>query len=309
MMSSDTQFTALGPTIIGFQTSGTNIRVGAGIVGNEDGVRGTCGNALGEQGAGVLGTAGQFNGNGVIGIADTGDNAFGVWGLSATGFAGRFDGRVHVNGNFTVSGTKAAVVAFPDGSQRCLYAVESPESWFEDFGFGVIENGSAEIQLDSGFAAVVNDEPYHVFISEYDDNNTLFVASRTNTGFVVRAKSAPARCQFSYRVVARRKDIDNRRFCQVNLPAAKSEKRRELVATSPDTGRVAGQLEKKFARRELAAASSVGEGAGQTEKKFARREVPGVSAERTAAAETGKTFLRRELIDQGTAGNGNSARP
>jgi hypothetical protein len=33
-----------------------------------------------------------------------------------------------------VSGTKSAAVPFPDGSQRALYCMESPELWFEDFG-------------------------------------------------------------------------------------------------------------------------------------------------------------------------------
>jgi hypothetical protein len=38
-MSSDTQFTALGPTEIGFQTDGANIKSGAVIQGVEVGIR------------------------------------------------------------------------------------------------------------------------------------------------------------------------------------------------------------------------------------------------------------------------------
>ena len=51
-MSSDNQFTALGPTIIGFQTNGTNIDRGADITGKEFGVRGSGGKA-GAAGVGV----------------------------------------------------------------------------------------------------------------------------------------------------------------------------------------------------------------------------------------------------------------
>jgi hypothetical protein len=64
-----------------------------------------------------------------------------------------------------------------------LYAVESPESWFEDFGFGQLVDGRAEIQLDGDFSAVIDSDTYHVFITEYDDNNALYVAGRTSRGF------------------------------------------------------------------------------------------------------------------------------
>ncbi len=49
-MSSDTQFTALGPTQIGFQTHGARIKIGADIEGTEAGVIGRC-----EPGAGIYG--------------------------------------------------------------------------------------------------------------------------------------------------------------------------------------------------------------------------------------------------------------
>jgi hypothetical protein len=70
-----------------------------------------------------------------------------------------------------VNGTKSAAVPFPDGSRRLLYTMESPESWFEDFGISQLLNGNAEVTLDPGFAAIVTSDVYHVFISEYGDNN------------------------------------------------------------------------------------------------------------------------------------------
>ena len=99
--------------------------------------------------------------------------------------------------------------------------MESPECWFEDFGAGRLLNGEAQIELDPGFASVVAADDYHVFLTEYDDNNGLYVTGRTSTGFGVRAKmSAKAGGMFSYRVVAKRKDVAAPRFEQVALPTA-----------------------------------------------------------------------------------------
>ena len=76
---------------------------------------------------------------------------------AAGSYAGAFYGPVIVSGNFTVvGGAKSAAVPHPDGSHRRLYCVESPESWFEDFGEGVLRCGEASIALDADFAAVVD---------------------------------------------------------------------------------------------------------------------------------------------------------
>jgi hypothetical protein len=110
-------------------------------------------------------------------------------------FAASFDGNVNltVQGNFTVSGgTKSAAVRFPDGGHRQLYCMESPESWFEDFGFGELVQGQAQVRLDPAFSSVVTGDPYHVFITEYEDNNALYVSCRTGKVFVVRAKGSKA---------------------------------------------------------------------------------------------------------------------
>jgi len=120
--------------------------------------------------------------------------------------------------NFSVlGGAKSAVVAFPDGSHRRLYCMESPECWFEDFGVGRLVNGQAKVKLDRDFSSVVNSDTYHVFITEYEDNNALYVTKRTSTGFVVRAKAKAAAGTFSYRVVAKRKDIAAPRFREGNI--------------------------------------------------------------------------------------------
>ena len=120
-----------------------------------------------------------------------GAGGFGVYGLSAKGhglvgatasagaaavvgatngvagaYAAAFYGPVIVGGAFTVFGAKSAAVAHPDGSHRRLYCVESPESWFEDFGKGQLECGRAEVTIDPDFAAVVLLDDFHVFLTQ-----------------------------------------------------------------------------------------------------------------------------------------------
>jgi hypothetical protein len=186
---------------------------------NADGVQGV-GNGLG--GAGVHGISLETDGIGIFGEADSGSDAIGVWGFSDAGFAGLFTGKVQVLGPFSVFGVKSAVVPFADGSHRRLYCMESPESWIEDFGVGQFVNGQAQVQLDADFAAVVNSDSYHVFITEYEDHNALYVVNRTNTGFGVRSKTSnTAKGTFSYRIVAKRKDIEGPRLEKVKIPTAK----------------------------------------------------------------------------------------
>jgi hypothetical protein len=61
-MSSDDQFTALGPAFVGFQTNGANIQKGAVVAGTELGVQGT--GPVGVLGQGQGGPGGEFASNG-----------------------------------------------------------------------------------------------------------------------------------------------------------------------------------------------------------------------------------------------------
>jgi hypothetical protein len=164
--------------------------------------------------------AGPNNGDTAV-YAEGHAGAIGIF--ASGGQAGFFAGEVFFSGNVFVTGTKSVVVPFPDGSHRQLYCMESPENWFEDFGSGHLANGRAEIQLDPDFATTVSTDDYHVFIAEYDDNNALFVTNQTKTGFEVRAKTSTKVAKFSYRVVARRKDIAPARLAKVPLPKAREE--------------------------------------------------------------------------------------
>lgn len=70
-MSSDNQYTALGPASIGFQTDSTDIDVGADIAGNSTGVKGRC-----DEGPGVVGesTSAGVKGRGLQGVYGLGAN-------------------------------------------------------------------------------------------------------------------------------------------------------------------------------------------------------------------------------------------
>jgi hypothetical protein len=161
-----------------------------------------------------------------IGIyAQTGSNPFSTSGNEVPGFlAGLFMGPVQIAGSLTVFGSpKHAAVRVSDGSYRALYCMESPECWFEDFGEAQLIAGKSEIKLDAQFASVVKTRDYHVFLSPYGDCNGLYVSRRTARGFTVRElKKGLGKVRFSYRVVARRKDIEDERMPKVAYPVPPS---------------------------------------------------------------------------------------
>jgi hypothetical protein len=161
------------------------------------------------------------NGHGLVGATATAGGAA-VVGASngvAGAYAGAFYGPVIVSGNFTVvGGAKSAAVPHPDGSHRRLYCMESPDSWFEDFGKGQLECGQATVPIDPDFAAIVNVDDYHVFLTGYDGQSDLSVCDRTASGFRVRATSGAGDGVFSWRVVAKRKDIAGARLEAVTIP-------------------------------------------------------------------------------------------
>jgi hypothetical protein len=163
---------------------------------------------LSAKGHGLVGATAAAGGAAVVGASN------GVAGA----YAAAFYGPVAVSGNLTVFGAKSAAVPHPDGSHRRLYCVESPESWFEDFGRATLVCGEALITIDRDFAAVVDPADYHVFLTGYDGAADLSVYDRTPQGFRVRAKSGNGESTFSWRVVAKRKDIAGPRFETIEIP-------------------------------------------------------------------------------------------
>lgn len=198
-------------------------------------------------GPGVYGGTVVTGQGGVSGYSAT-SGAFGIQGTagSANTFAAAFFGTVAVNGQFTVyGGPKNAAVPHPDGTHRLLYSVESPEAWFEDFGEGTITGGKAEVKLDPDFAAVVDTAKLHVFCMPHDETHHLAVKARNGGSFSVAAglsgeavargvKAADIHGTFSYRVVAKRKDIKGERLAKFTLPQpASATPLHPLVAAAP----------------------------------------------------------------------------
>jgi trimeric autotransporter adhesin len=113
------------------------------------------------------------------------------------------------------NGDFANVVA-SEGTNRdvTLYAMQSPENWFEDFGSGQLKGGAATISLDPTFASTINTgETYHVFLTPNGDCKGLYVASKAAGGFEVRELGGGASSiSFDYRIVAKRRGFENVRL-------------------------------------------------------------------------------------------------
>jgi hypothetical protein len=227
-----------GPGVFGESQQGWGV-VGAADTDQGFGVYGVCGAGIGpmpgpnlptnaavygESGglqAGVIGTS--LRSIGVLGFS-TNIGVYGA-GTNALSYAGFFRGNVRVTQTLTAA-VKNAVVPFPDGTQRLLHCMESPEHWFEDFGAAKLKRGRAVVRLDADFAKVIQRGDYRVFVTPEGDCRGLYVRRRSAGSFEVReltgGKSSVAFC---YRIVGRRRDIkQHRRFARFDardpLPAA-----------------------------------------------------------------------------------------
>ena len=176
---------------------------------------------------GPTGATGDTGPTGADGTCEFCQDANFLDGLNSTQFlrsdvSGTLNGNLLINGNFTATGTKAAIVPHPDGSYRTFYCVESPESWFEDFGIGELVNGLATIQLDAEFTMLIQNNNYHVFLTPEGDSKGLFISKKTPTNFEVQEQQeGNNNLSFSYRVVAKRKDVTTRRFERIILSTEK----------------------------------------------------------------------------------------
>jgi hypothetical protein len=133
--------------------------------------------------------------------------------------------------------------------------MESPECWFEDFGEAKLVKGKAQIKLPRDFAAVINVDSYHVFLTPYGASNGLYVSKRTRQGFVVEEQGhGKSSLSFSFRIVGKAKDVKAGRFAKVKvskapqpkpktgpkppkLPVLKDPKVKVKLPTKPSIGR------------------------------------------------------------------------
>jgi hypothetical protein len=153
---------------------------------------------------GVKGIATQTPGAGIVGIGMNDANA------------GVFHGNVIVTGRI-LAGIKDAIVPFPDGSTRLLHCMESPEHWFEDFGSSRLTRGRATVKLDADFSKVVKLNGYRVFLTPEGDCQGLYVRRRGTSFEVHELQGGTSNVAFSYRIVAKRKDIKaHTRFAKID---------------------------------------------------------------------------------------------
>lgn len=122
--------------------------------------------------------------------------------------------KLHVIGDFIATGTKSALVETASYGKRQLYAVESPENWFEDLGGAQLSQGQAVVKLDPIFVETVNTErEYHVFLTPKADCEGLYVTNQTATSFEVRElRHGKGNIAFDYRIVAKRKGYERARL-------------------------------------------------------------------------------------------------
>src|SRR5262249_47906149 len=120
----------------------------------------------------------------------------------------------------TGSHPKGCAVPFPDGTQRVLYCVESPEVWFEDFGTAKLKRGRAVVKIDADFSKAIKRGDYRVFVAPEGDCRGLYVRGKGAASFEVRElQGGTSSIAFSYRIVGRRKDVrDRTRFPKFRPP-------------------------------------------------------------------------------------------
>jgi hypothetical protein len=124
---------------------------------------------------------------------------------------------LYVVGDFIATGIKSALVETASYGKRQLYAVESAENWFEDFGGAQLIHGRATVKLDPIFAETVNTEDeYHVFLTPKGDCKGLYVASQSASSFEVRElRHGKGTIAFDYRVVAKRRGFERTRLAEL----------------------------------------------------------------------------------------------
>jgi len=164
-----------------------------------------------------------------IGDQDQGTNRWQLYseGTQPSYFAGNVGigtpnptAKLHIIGDLVATGSKSGLVETASYGKRLLYAVESPENWFEDFGSAKLVNGQGIVELDPIFAETVNTESeYHVFLTPRGDCNGLYVANQTTNSFEVRElQKGRATIAFDYRIVAKRKGYEAARLAKAGEP-------------------------------------------------------------------------------------------
>lgn len=130
--------------------------------------------------------------------------------LSLGGIFPGVQGDFNVSGNFTVNGSKNAIVPTSRG-MAAINAYETTEYYFGDIGESATNsNGEITVMIDPFFLETVNTiVPYQVFLTAYSNAN-VWIASRSANCFVV--KSSKPNIHFAWEIKAKRKGYENDRM-------------------------------------------------------------------------------------------------
>jgi hypothetical protein len=221
----------------------TTVATGVGVRGNGNGVttNTTSGLGAGVAGSGtqigVFGHASNTTGikNGGVftsehGAAGTADNPYAnLAGSDGTlVYGGYFDANQDTSGptqdyayvgvvsggttyKILGAGTVSTIVKDINNERRVMFAPETPEILFQDYGIGKLVNGVAVISIDPILAKniFVNEEhPLKVFVQLEGDCKGVFVTNKSSNGFTVKElQNGNSNVSFSWQIVATRADM------------------------------------------------------------------------------------------------------
>jgi hypothetical protein len=229
-----------GIGIYGSASGGSNTSGGnAGVWGDTGGTAGSFIAVLGTAGENYAGFFRNNNAGSEFLASDTlyaendeTSSGFGVV-FQATGPSFQGNCAITVTGTLSCNGTIGGAVGVEGGARQvALYAMQSPENWFEDAGSGQLSSGSARIALDAAFAQTVNaGVEYHVFLTPNGDCKGLYVSLKSPTSFEVHELGGgTSNIGFDYRIMAKRVGYENVRLAdltkQFSLPKGQREKMR-----------------------------------------------------------------------------------
>lgn len=121
-----------------------------------------------------------------------------------------------VNGNFSATGTKSAIINTSQGAVA-YFAMESPEVRFYDEGNATLNNGSKIVQIDSLFAETIEGN-YNVYVTPTGNSNGLFVINKNSVNFTVRENNrGKSNITFDYMISGFRKEYSKTRATRVNI--------------------------------------------------------------------------------------------
>jgi hypothetical protein len=112
-------------------------------------------------------------------------------------------GNMTLAGTLTQNGAPVSVSSTSSGAKVLTYSAQQSVRTVEDVGEAQLIHGQAAVSLERTFASAIDrGRSYLVFITPQGDNNGLYVAQKTASGFIVREHNGASNIAFDYRIVA-----------------------------------------------------------------------------------------------------------